>query len=81
MKRSAKMTVNANVSSEARVRLVEPSGQAVSHFDFADCAPLQGDKLAHEVRWKGNLGAVRGRPIHVEFSLDNAKLYAFDLNT
>jgi hypothetical protein len=40
---------------------------------------LRGDALAAPVEWSGPLSALRGTPLCVEFSLRNARLFAFEL--
>ena len=51
----------------------------ISGFFFAECQALRGDSLAHTVRWKGDLRALKGRLVHLEFALRDARLYGFSL--
>jgi hypothetical protein len=76
---ASSMTVNAKVAGELRVRVVGEDGAALPGFDFADAAALQGDSVAHPVRWKGNFGSLRGKPVRLEFDLQDTKLYGFAL--
>ena len=55
-----KLTVNACVRGEMRVRLLDASGKPIPGFDAADCKPIQGDAVALPVEWKGSLER-RGR--------------------
>ncbi|WP_428938047.1 hypothetical protein [Fontivita pretiosa] len=74
-----RLTVNAKVDGELRVRVCDPSGKAISGFDFDDCQPVKGDSLAHEVRWKAPLSSLRGQPVQFVFTLRDARIFAFDL--
>lgn len=76
---AAAITVNAEVGGELLVRVADRSGKPVSGFDWSDCAPTHGDKLAHPVRWNGKLASLRQEPVRLEFRLREAKLYGFDL--
>jgi len=73
------MTVNAKIDGRLRVRLLDDTGKPLPGFDADDCEPIQGDGLALPVRWKGSMAALRGRPVQVEFIMQDAQLYAFDV--
>ncbi len=62
----------------ARVSLLGPDDIPVPGFSDADCDPICADAIDHEVRWKSNasLEALAGKPVRLQFSLQNAKLYA-----
>jgi hypothetical protein len=80
--RAASLTVNARVdleSGELRVRVVDGTGKAYLGLDWEDCEVVKGDRVAHPVRWKGNLGKLAGQRVAFEFSLKCARLYSFDL--
>jgi hypothetical protein len=74
-----KLTVNAAVHGQLRVRLLDADGKAIPGFDAADCRPIQGDGVALPVEWKGSLDAVKGKPVRIEFQMKDAQLYAVDL--
>jgi len=76
---AAALTVNAKIEGELRVRILDPAGQPIPGFDFADCPPIRGDAVAHPVRWSEPLPMLRGRPVQLEFTLAKAQLYGFDL--
>lgn len=76
---ASKMTINADIEGELRVRALDASGAAIDGFDAADCTPVRGDSLRHEIRWKRPLAALRGTPVQFEFALRDGKLYAFEL--
>jgi hypothetical protein len=74
-----KLTVNACVRDEMRVRLLDTAGRPLPEFDFDDCQPIHGDAVALPVEWKGSLNAVNDRPVRIEFQMKDSQLYAFDL--
>lgn len=75
----ARMTINANVEGELRVRVLDAGGRAIAGFDWDDCKPIRGDSLRHAVQWKREFASLRGKPVRLEFALRNAELYAFEL--
>jgi len=74
-----RLTVNANVEGELRVRICDENGKAIPGFDYADCQPFHGDSLAAPVRWKNDLASLKGKPVQFVFTLTRGKLCAFDL--
>ena len=40
--------------------------------------PIVGDSLAHRVRWKGDLAALRHKTVRVEMRLRDAKVFALE---
>ncbi len=74
-----KLTVNAAVKGELRLQLVDEAGKPVAGFDAADCTPIRGDSLDHEVKWQGSLESLGGKPVRVEFLLNDGQLYGFAL--
>ena len=76
---AGQMTLNAKVDGELKVRLVDSGKEALLGFDWSDCQTIRGDSLVHLVDCRGTLDSLRGRPIHLEFTLREAALYGFDL--
>jgi hypothetical protein len=74
-----KLTVNAHVRGEMRVRLLDTAGKPLPGFDFGDCQPIRGDGIALPVEWPGTLEAVKDKPVRIEFQMKDSQLYAFDL--
>ena len=74
------LTVNANVRGELKVRVLDERGQPLPGFDLTDMQPLKGDAVAHRVRWQGSEASLQGRPVRLEFHLQDADLYAFELH-
>jgi hypothetical protein len=73
------MTVNANVTGELRVALLDPSAKPIDGFSANDCTPLRGDSVDHKLQWKRPLSELRGKPAQIEFSLRDARLFAFEV--
>lgn len=72
------LTLNVDArGGEARVRILGEDSRPLPGFE--DPAPVTGDSLAAPVRWKQPLSALRGRPVRLEFTLRQARLFAFDL--
>jgi hypothetical protein len=76
---AGKMTVNAQVDGELRVRVCDPTGKAIPGFDYDDCQPIKGDALAAPVQWKQELSSLKGKPVQFVFTLTKGKICAFDL--
>ncbi|MFH1268223.1 MAG: hypothetical protein ABIK89_21090, partial [Planctomycetota bacterium] len=74
-----RITLNAEVSGEIRVRLLDAEGKPLPGFDAADSSPAKGDSLAHEVQWKQSPATLPDEPVSIEFLLRDARLYGFDL--
>jgi hypothetical protein len=75
------LTLNVDAPrGEVRAQLLDANGRPVPGYTFADCRPVSGDSLDAPVKWKKPLAALKGKPVRLEFSLKNAKLYAFALS-
>ena len=75
----SRLTVNANVEGQLRVRLLGENGEPIPGFDAADCPPVEGDSLDHAVQWKAPLSSLRGRPVQLDLSMRDAQLFAVNL--
>jgi len=75
----SRLTVNAKVDGEMKVRILDAAGKPLPGFDESDGDPIRGDSLRHAVQWKGDLASVRGKAVRLEFSLRNARLFGFEL--
>lgn len=74
------LTLNVDADEgEVRVQLTDPDGQAIPGYQFSDCRPITADSLAAPVQWQQPLSKMRGKPLRMEFSLKNARLFAFGL--
>ena len=74
------------VEMDALDGLVEPQGIAAKGLSIdaiiSDAATalndqIIGDDLAFPVRWRGNIGALGGRPVRLRFVLRDADLYSY----
>jgi hypothetical protein len=75
------LTLNVDASQgEVRVRVLDAKSQPIPGFDFADSRPITGDSLAAPVAWKRPLAELRGQEVRLEFSLRDARLFAFTAN-
>jgi hypothetical protein len=76
---SRRLTVNADVQGELRVRLLLPGGKPVPGYDWGDCRPITGNPISHEVSWGGKHSALPHRASQIEFSMKRARLFGFGL--
>lgn len=74
-----RLTVNARVGGELRVRLLDGKGQSIRGFGYADCRPINGDSLSHPVTWRRSIASLHRRAVQMEFALRKGELYGFDL--
>ena len=77
---ATKLTMNAEVTGSVRVRVLDESGDPIPGFDWSDCAPVQGDSVSHPVTFGRALATLRNKPVRLEFSLQRASLYGFNLD-
>lgn len=74
------MTLNANArGGEVRVQILRSDGHPLPGLSFADCQAITGDHLSAPVRWAYPLADLEGKVIQIEFSLNQARLFSFDL--
>lgn len=74
------MTLNLETKKGAvRIQVLDAANRPIPGFAFDDCVIPIGDGVDLPVKWRGSLGTLRNRPIQLEFSLREAKLFAFDL--
>ena len=75
---SGVLSTNANAEGGAlRVQVSDQAGRPIPGFTFDDCTPVKEDVLDAPVRWPQPLGSLQDKPVHLEFSLENACLYGF----
>ncbi len=78
----SRLTLNVEApKGTVRVQVLDERGRAVSGFAFADCKPVVGDGLDLPVRWRRSLARIGARPVRLEFSLRDARLFALGLAT
>jgi hypothetical protein len=75
------LTINVEpvAGGEVRVQVVGADDQPIKGFSFEDCQPITADQDAARVQWGGGMLAdLKGKPVRLEFSLKDARLYAFE---
>ena len=72
----AALTVNANIAGELRVRLLAESGQVLPGFDWVS---LHGDRMDHPVGFQRSLPTLAAGVVRLEFQIQSASLFGFDL--
>lgn len=74
-----RINLHAQGSGAVRVALLHLDGKPISGFGASDCAWINTDAVDHEVIWNSgtNLAALAGKPVRIEFTLRNARLFAF----
>jgi len=73
------LRVNAQVEGELRVRVLDEAGTPIPGFDYDDCTPIHGDSIDHAVQWQSDLATLQGQVVHLQFRLNRARLYGFEL--
>ncbi len=65
-------------SGSAKVAMLDAAGQPIPGFTAADCEIINADDTDYPVRWKNgpDVGSLEGRPIRLEFSMRNTRLFA-----
>ena len=71
------MTVNARIIGKMRVQIVGENGAPIKGFGWIE---LGGDKVAHSVNWPEKLKNLKKKTVRIEFELQDAQLFGFDLN-
>jgi hypothetical protein len=71
------LTVNARVFGELRVRVLDAEQRPLPGFDWIG---LSGDGVDLPARWSRPLSSLAGRPVRLEFELQEAQLFGFDLS-
>jgi len=70
------MTINAKIIGSLRVRLLDVNRKPVTEFEWFD---LSGNSVAHAVKWSAELKKLGQKPVHIEFQLQDAQLFGFNL--
>jgi hypothetical protein len=71
------LTVNAYVEGEMRVRLLDMKGQTMKGFDWVN---ISGNAVDHPVPWEQDLISLGKQSVQIEFQLQDAQLFSFDLH-
>jgi hypothetical protein len=73
-----RLELNVNAAKgRARVELLDAAGRGLPGFGLSD--PVTADSLRATVAWKGqtDVGALRGKPVSLRFTLQDAELFSF----
>lgn len=72
------LNIDTRGNGSARAALLEADGAEVPRFSAAACQAIQADDTGCVVRWKdgGDVSALAGRPVRVQITMRNTKLYA-----
>lgn len=72
--------INARATGSIRVQVTTVDDEILPGYEAKDCTPFAGDALRHRVMW-GNksLSDLEGQTLRLRFYLEQAALYAFDL--
>jgi hypothetical protein len=74
------LLVNCDASKgEMRVRVSNKGRHAFDGFNYSDCVPFSGNRVAHRTSWRGRaLDELKGENVRLEFYFSKkADLYAF----
>lgn len=72
--------VNARIAGELRAEIRVDNNKTVDGWTFADCDPVTGSGYSLPVSWRGrSLSAFAKKEISINFRLDRAELFSFDL--
>jgi hypothetical protein len=76
---AGKMTINAEIRGELRLRVLDQQGEPIAGFRENEIDAVRGNSTAHLVKTRAELTELKGRPIQFEFSLRNGELFGFEL--
>jgi hypothetical protein len=74
--KGSSITINAYVEGELRIRLLGADGIELKRFDWVN---ISGDRVDHPVAWKEDLGTLNEESVQIEFQLQDAQIYGFEL--
>ncbi len=70
------MRVNANIQGKIKVRILDANHNPIEGFGYVS---LRGDSVEHNVQWDKKLNSLKGETVFIEFKINNAQLFGFDL--
>ncbi len=73
------LNLDTGALGEMRVGLIDAQGRSVPGFSAEDCVPLEFNGTSASVTWSngGDLSALMGRHVTLEFRSNRTKLYSF----
>lgn len=72
-----RLNVNA-AGGEVKFQISDATGKPIPGFSFVDCQPITVDSLSAEIACKGSFKSLANTPVHLEFSMKQAQLFALD---
>lgn len=71
--------VNANISGELRVELLNADGTVIPGYSKNECKPFKGDTVKQQVEWSSNktLTSLAGQNIRVKFYVTDGEFFSF----
>jgi hypothetical protein len=78
-----RVNVHTAGSGSARVALLDAEGKPVPGFAAEDCETIETDAIDPDGRWTAGAdgGALAGKPVRVQWTMRNAKLYALQFGS
>jgi len=78
--RGTKLSVNTDAShGELRVQICDADGKPIKGFAAKDFQTVKTDSVNTPLRWKKSLAELNNKPVRLEFSMKNARLFSFNL--
>lgn len=76
-----RLILNVKAKGTVRVGFLNTDCTAVTGFGVKDCDPIKVDSVGHRVSWHGkySLSSLAGRIVRLQFEMQNAKLFAFEI--
>ena len=75
---AGRLTVNA-ITERMSVAILDASGAPLPGYGHADCVPITGDSVRHEVTWNGHKLLPMDTPLCIEFRLKKSSLYSYTI--
>ena len=73
-----RLTVNADVSGGLlAVEVLDAEGRPIAGYARADCLPVRGDSVRHEIAWKQKTCLPTNAPVRVRFHVEHGQLYSY----
>jgi hypothetical protein len=78
----SELELNAEASGgKILVELLGADGKPLAGFSGAAAANVAVNSVRHRVKWGRPLAELRGQPLRLQFTLEDAELYAFQFTT
>jgi hypothetical protein len=74
------LAVNVNAQGGwLKVQILDAARNPLPGFALENCQPVSEDAVSAPVRWTRPLTELASQPVHIEFVLQDAQLFAFEL--